>query len=59
MKAIKKGNNILVLLEETYPGMQELVEKYAETGEYEVITMLACPLCQQSGWVSGWVEEEE
>ena len=50
MKAInKKDGKTIIYINEQDHGMQELLEKYTEAG-YNIVTMLPCPTCCQSGW---------
>ena len=49
MKAIKKGSETLIYINESDHGMHELLDRYAEAG-YDIITMVPCPTCYQSGW---------
>jgi hypothetical protein len=49
MKAIKKDGETLIYINESNPGMKELLDRYAEAG-YDIINMIPCPTCYQSGW---------
>ncbi len=53
MKAIKYADKVLLYIDETASGMQKLIEKYIE-GEYEIISVIPCPICQ-----GGWVEQKK
>ena len=50
MKAIKKDGETLIYINESDYGMQELLDRYADAG-YDIITILPCPTCHQSGWI--------
>ncbi len=58
MKAIKKAGKIIIYFNESNHGMQELIDRYIDTG-YKIITILPYPTCHQSGWIDQWEKNNE
>jgi hypothetical protein len=57
VKAIKKDGKTIIYINEQDYGMQELLDRYADAG-YDIITMVPCPACYQSGWIEQSGEKE-
>jgi len=56
MKAIKKDGKVIIFIDEMLGNGQQLVDKYSESGQFDVVEAIPCPYQDKcSGHKIAWV----